>query len=158
MFAINGTLVIFVISFLLFMILLNEIMLKPVGRVISERDAKILSDLEAAKTARAEAASKVESYESHVKQIRSEAHSLITSTVASANKEKSSALDKVHKQGNEKLEGAKANIAAEREALIDNLVAQERELVEVITQKILGEQVVLQLDSNKVRQNLEGAS
>lgn len=140
------------------MILLNEVMLKPVGRIIDERNAKIQQDLEAAKQARLEAAGKVDSYESHVKKIRSEAHQLITSSVATANKEKGDKLSQIHKQGSEKLESAKASIAAERESLIDELVAQERELVEAITQKILGEQVAVHLDANKVRQNLEGAS
>lgn len=158
MFAINGTLFIFVASFLVFMILLNEVMLKPVGRVINERNAKIQADLEAAKQARLEAAGKVDGYESHVKTIRSEAHALITSTVAAANKEKTEALSRVMKEGSEKLEGAKASIAAERETLIDELVTQERELVEAITQKILGEPVAVHLDATKVRQNLGGAS
>lgn len=158
MFDINGTLVIFVASFLIFMVLLNEIMLKPVGRVIDERNARIQADLEAAKQARLEASGKVENYESHVKQIRSEAHSLITSTVATANKAKSEAISQVQKESSEKLESAKANIASERETLIDDLVAQERELVEAITQKILGEPVAVHLDASKVRQNLEEAS
>jgi F-type H+-transporting ATPase subunit b len=158
MFAINGTLVIFVASFLLFMILLNEIMLKPVGRIIDERNDLIQKNLEAAKQARLEAAGKVDNYESHVKEIRHEAHSLITSTVAAANKEKNDKLSQIHKTGSEKLESAKASIAAERETLIDEMVAHERDLVEAITQKILGESVAVNLDANKVRQNLEGAS
>ena len=155
MFDINGTLVIFVASFLLFMVLLNEIMLKPVGRAIEQRHDKIQKDLAAARSAREQASQLVEGYEGNLKKIRSEAHELITSAVSTANKQKADELAKVHKEGMDKLEKAKTEIAAERTTLIDQLVAHERELVEEITHKILGEPVAVQLDASKVRKNLE---
>lgn len=155
MFDINGTLVIFVASFLVFMVLLNQIMLKPVGKAIEKRHQKMQNDLDAARAARQQASELVDGYETSLKNIRSEAHSLITSAVTAASKDKADALDKVHKEGLGKLEQAKAEIAAERTTLIDELVAHERELVEEITHKILGEPVAVQLDASKVRKNLE---
>lgn len=157
MFDINGTLVIFVASFLLFMVLLNEIMLKPVGKVITKRHEKIKSDLDAAKESRHTAASLVEKYENQLKHIRSEAHGLITSSMDQASKEKNELLVKIQKEGQAKVEAFKTELAAERTSLIDELVAQERELVETITQKVLGEPVTVQLDAGKVRKNLEEA-
>ncbi len=155
MFDINGTLVIFVASFLLFMVLLNEIMLKPVGKVIAMRHEKMQSDLEAGKKARQEAVGEVEKYEADLKRIRGQAHSEITNAVSSANQKKTEALAKAHQEGLAKLENAKTEIAAERTTLIDGLVSLERELVEEITQKVLGEPVAVNLDANKVRKNLE---
>lgn len=157
MFEINGTLVIFVISFLIYMMLLNEIMLKPVGRIMEKRSARISGDLEAAKSSRRQAAELVEKYESDVRRIRHESHELITKSVEEANKQKAEELAKVQKEVTQKFEEAKAEIAAERSALIDDLVAQERELVEAITQKILGEPVAVHLDASKVRRTLEEA-
>lgn len=130
-------------------------MLKPVGKAISERHEKMQKSLDAAKESRQQASSLVEGYESHLKSIRSEAHSLLTSTVSAANKSKTEKLSKIHKDGLAKLENAKAEIANERTKLIDELVVHERELVEEITQKILGEPVAVQLDASKVRKNLE---
>jgi F-type H+-transporting ATPase subunit b len=155
MFVPNGTLVIFIASFGLFILLLDAIMLKPVGKAIAKRHEKMQNDLDAAREARQKAAGLVESYEAHLKQKRTEAHGLITSTVASANKQKADKLASVHKDGMGKLETAKAEIASERTNLIDQLVAIERELVEEITQKVLGERVAVQLDASKVRKNLE---
>jgi F-type H+-transporting ATPase subunit b len=155
MFEINGTLVIFVASFLVFMVLLNQIMLQPVGKAIAKRQEKIQNDLDAARAARQQATELVDGYETRLKNIRSEAHGVITSAVAAASKDKTSALEKVRNEGLANLESAKARIAAERESLIDGLVAHERELVEEITQKILGEPVAVQLDASKVRKNLE---
>lgn len=155
MFVPNGTLVIFVISFLVFMKLLDMIMLKPVGNAIQKRQEKAQKDLEAAKLARQQASGMLEGYEADLKHTRSEAHSALTSAVATANKEKSDALAKVQKEGLAKLENAKTVIAAEREQLIDELVGHEKELVEAITQKILGEPVAVNFDASKVRKNFE---
>ena len=130
-------------------------MLKPVGNAIHKRQAKALQDLEAAKLARQQASGMLEGYESDLKRTRSEAHSVITTAVANANKEKAEALAKIQKEGHAKLESAKAEIANEREQLIDELVGHEKELVELITQKILGEPVAVHLDASKVRKNFE---
>lgn len=156
MFVVNGTLVIFVASFLLFMVLLNEIMLKPVGRVMLKRQEKAKADHERANQARQEASGLVENYEQKLKSIRSQAHSDIASAAAAAAKDKSERLAAVQKDGFEKLEQAKAEIASHREKLIDELVSQEQELVEAITHKILGEPVAVHVDASKIRKNLEG--
>lgn len=157
MFEINGTLVLFVVSFLLFMVALNEIMLKPVGKVLEKRAAKISEDLEAAKHSRKQAAELVEKYETDVKRIRHESHELITKSVEEASKQKAAELAGVQREGAQKLEAAKAELANERSTLIDELVVHERELVESITQKVLGESVAVQLDAGAVRRTLEEA-
>lgn len=130
-------------------------MLKPVGKAIQKRQEKAKADLEAAKQARQQASGMLEGYESDLKRTRSEAHAAMTTAVATASKEKSDALARVQKDGHVKLENAKAAIATEREQLIDELVVHEKELVEAITQKILGEPVAVHLDASKVRKNLE---
>ncbi|MBX9724168.1 MAG: ATP synthase F0 subunit B, partial [Candidatus Obscuribacterales bacterium] len=84
MFVPNGTLVIFVVSFLAFMWLLDLIMLKPVGKAIKARNEKVQNDLEAAKQARQQASGKLDGYEADLKRARSEAHSAITSAVTTA--------------------------------------------------------------------------
>ena len=155
MFVPNGTLVIFIVSFLVFMKLLDLIMLQPVGKAIKARNEKAQSDLDAARASRQQASGMLDGYEADLKRTRSEAHAVITSAVASANKEKNEMIARIQKDGMSKLETAKTEIAAEREKLIDELVIHEKELVEEITQKILGEPVAVHLDASKVRKNLE---
>ena len=53
MFDVNLTLVIFVGMFLGFMALLNEMVLKPVGKVLEQRKAIIRDNIDAAASARA---------------------------------------------------------------------------------------------------------
>ena len=62
MFVPNGTLVIFVVLFLIFMMLLDQIMLKPVGRAIQKRHEKAKNDHDEAKHARQEASNLLEGY------------------------------------------------------------------------------------------------
>jgi F-type H+-transporting ATPase subunit b len=154
-FELNGTIVIFVVSFLIFMWLLNQIMLKPVGNVIEQRSKLIEADLEAGKKARAEAQQMLERYEDDLKKIRHEAHAVLTRASEEITRERNSQLERVSKEGQTKLDKAKADIAAERERLIDSLVAEEKELVETITRKVLGdESVQVSLDNSQVRRTL----
>ena len=155
MFVVNGTLIIFVVSFLVFIKLLDLIMLKPVGKAIAMRQERIQNDLDSGRQARQNAAALTESYELHLSQKRSEAQNLITGAVAAANKQKSEKLEALHKQALSQLESAKAALAAEHSHLLDDLVAHEKELVQEITTKVLGEPVLVQLEPERVRRQLE---
>lgn len=156
MFDINGTLAIFVISFLLFMYLLDAILLKPVAKTIQLRDEKIKAAIEAGKSSREEAQTLLEKYEQDLREIREKAQKHIADASEQANKERQAEIARLHKQGQQQLNDAKAAIESERTSLIDALVAQEKELVEVITQKVLGEPVAVSLDASQVRKSLEG--
>jgi F-type H+-transporting ATPase subunit b len=158
MFDLNGTLVIFILSFLLFMMALNEVMLKPVGKVIEARKAKIKADIEAGKTAREDAQQLIAQYEKHVHEVRSNAQGVINEAIEKANYHRNLEMDRLRTEGRQKLDNAKTEIASERDSLIDGLVKQEMDLVQEIGRKLLGEDAVLALDSKKVRRAVEEAS
>lgn len=158
MFDLNATLIIFVISFGIFMVLLNEIMLKPVGKVLEARANKIKSDLDAAKQAHTNAEKSLKHYEDHLHKVRSEAQGIIDQTVESANKVRSEKFTKVKTEGQKKLEAAKQVIADEREKLMHELIGQETALVEEIAGKLLGEPTTIKLNAETVRKALEGVS
>jgi F-type H+-transporting ATPase subunit b len=158
LFSLNGTYIIFIVSFLIFMWLLNEIMLKPVGRVVEARQKLIEDNLEAGKRARGEAQQLVETYEQDLRKIRSEAQGIIQAATDEANRQRQAELDRVAREGQVKLEKAKEDIAGERAKLIDALVGEEAELVETITRKVLGDESVhVSIDETKVRRELEEA-
>lgn len=156
MFELNGTLPIFVVSFLLFMFVLDAILLKPVAKVIELRDERIKADIESGKSSREQAQQLLAKYEQDLRDIRDKAQKLIAETSDKANKDRLAEIGRLQKQGQTQLNEAKEAIEAERAGLIDALVAQERELVELITQKVLGEPVSVQLDAGQVRRSLEG--
>jgi F-type H+-transporting ATPase subunit b len=157
MFVLNGTIIIFVVSFLVFMKLLDLIMLSPVGKAIARRQEKIAADLSFARDARTQAAGLLENYESGLREKRDQAQVLVSAAVNSANQKKAEDLAALTKEALVKLEGAKEALAAERNALMDELVVQERTLVEEITSKVLGEPVAIYLDPQRVRKHLEEA-
>jgi F-type H+-transporting ATPase subunit b len=158
LFQLNGTLVVFVVSFLIYMWLLNEIMLKPVGRVMAERQKFIEKEIEAGRGGHLEAGKLQTQYEDDLKKIRGEAQAVIAKTTDEANGHRTEELGKIAKAGQAKVEQAKQDIDAERAQLIDALVAEERELVETITRKVLGdESVQVSIDAGEVRRTLEEA-
>lgn len=155
MFVLDGTIVIFVISFLIFIKLLDLWMLQPVGKVIAMRQERIQNDLESARQNRQKAGELMEGYETHLGEKRSDAQALVTSAVSEANRLKSEKLSAVRQEALAGLEKARASMAAEKTAILDQLVSHESELVEEIARKVLGEPVTVQLDPEQVRRRLE---
>jgi F-type H+-transporting ATPase subunit b len=158
LFSLDATLVVFVISFLIFMVLLNEVMLKPVGRTLDQRAKYIEDQIAEGKQAHREAEALQTDYDNNLKRIREEAQHVIAKAVDEANKARGEQLGKIAAEGQQKLEKAKKEIEAEREKLIDALVAEERELVETIARKVLGDESVnVSIDAGQVRRTLEEA-
>lgn len=158
MFDINPTLIIFVLSFLIFMYLLNQIMLKPVGRVLEARAAKISGNLKSGKDAHNQAGDLVTHYQEHLHKIRLEAQSVINEATQKANKGRTDEMGKLKADGQKKLEAAKAEIVGERKSLVEALVSNEIELIDGIAHKLLGERVSLNIDRERVKSALEEAS
>lgn len=154
MFELNLTLVIFVFSFLIFMYLLNQIMLKPVGRVLELRAAKIKSDLEAAKDAQLQAGQAVTHYQEHLHEVRSKAQNVINESLEQSNYHRDLDLSRLREEGRKKVEESKAAIDREKSQLIEQLVEQETGLVNDIAEKLLGERVAINLEPSRVRSAL----
>jgi F-type H+-transporting ATPase subunit b len=158
MFDLNATLIIFVISFLIFMALLNEIFLKPVGKVIEARQNKIKSDIEAGKAARLKAQDSVSQYEQHLHEVRTKAQGLINEASEKANYHRNLEVSRLREEGRRKMEAVQAEIASERSRLLDQLVGEESQLVQEIGRRVVGEDIAIPLDTDKVRRALEEAS
>lgn len=157
MFELNGTYVIFIASFLVFIFLLNEIMLKPVGKVIAERRAQIEANVEESKKSRQEADVVLVQYQNRLSETRGEAQRIVNEALVKAQRVRDEKVKEVQEEGRKRLEKAKAELASERQTLIDGLVEQEIELVKLINHKLMGETSVVTLDKEKVRRALEEA-
>lgn len=155
MFELNGTFIIFIASFLVFMFLLNEIMLKPVGKAIADRKALVAEHLEVSKSSRIKAESELVAHQEKINSARHEAAGIRNEAAAAAQKVRDEKLKKVQDEGRKKLDVAKTDLAAEKKALVDGLVDQELELVSTISKKLLGESAKSNVDREKVRKVLE---
>lgn len=154
MFQPNATLLVFVVMFLLFMVALNAMVLKPIGMVLDKRREKIKSDIETGATARAKAAAIVGDYQKTVHDARMQGQTLIGDAETSAQKARQAELKRVLDAGQVKLQEAKQGIAAERTALIGHLVEEEKTLVAMIVKKLLGDSSSVVVDTDKARQVL----
>ena len=157
MFDVNGTLLIFVASFLIFVKLFNEIAIKPVAKAMEERAARIKSELDAARAAREQAQKLLDGYTEHVHAVKAKAQAVINEAAEKASYHRNAKLDDLRKEGQKKLAEAQAAISAERDFLLESLVKQESDLVNDISEKVVGEKVGISLDPAGVRKALEEA-
>ena len=139
------------------MYLLNEIMLKPVGRVLKERAAKIQADVNEGASARFQAEELLKHYEQHLQQIRAEAQKVINDAVDIAGKERNTKVADVRADGQKKILEAKSALTSERDLIMDALVREEMEIVQSVVEKLLGEKKLVTLNADHVRRALEEA-
>ena len=139
MFELNATLVIFLISFGLFIFVLNAILLKPVGEVLERRAEKIRSDIEQGKNNRRQADEILNQYQEKLHLIRLEAQKIVSEVVAEAQKERNRQIQIVLEEGKAKLEESKKYFAANKASLLDELVVQETDFVKSIVTKLIGD-------------------
>lgn len=154
MFELNATCALFVVSFLLFMLALNELFLKPVGDVIEKRQSKISNDLAAARELRDEASVELAKYEKQLSTVREEARTIIADLVAQSQSERALKMAQIEKEGRTKLDTAHKELAGEKTNLITALVEEEKALVQNIVSKLLGKSVSIDLDSESVKKAL----
>lgn len=157
MFEINGTLIIFVVSFIIFMLLFDALFLKPVGEAIEKRASLIKGDVEASKSLRNESDEIVSNYEKHLKQIRSEAQVIINDAVTEAQTNRNAQVGALQEKGRQKIQAARETLEKEKSTLLDGMVDQEIELVKMITTKLIGTPQAVTLDPKKVKAALEEA-
>jgi F-type H+-transporting ATPase subunit b len=157
MFELNGTFVIFIGLFLIFMILLNKIMLEPVGLVIEKRKSRIKEDYQSAQTSNEEANAVLARYQAHLHAIRLESQKIIQQAAQSAQELRGEKLKTAQNEGHKKLQAVKSDLTAQRGQLLKSLVEPELELIGAISDKLLGEKGALSIDREKVGQALEAA-
>ncbi len=157
MFELNGTFVIFIALFLAFVFLYNEIALKPVGKVIEKRKARIKADLDAAQAANAEAQRIQAEYEKQLQGSRLQAQDLIQAAVTTAQSKRSEELKSIQQEGTERLNAVRTELAGERKGLIQSLVDQEVGLVKDIVGKLIGTGESVEVDRLSVERALEEA-
>ena len=158
MFDLNGTFFIFIVMFLGFVFLFNEIALKPVGQVIEARKKLVQGDLEAAQRSKEDAASVLSAYEERLQASRMEGQRIIQEVLQTAQTKRKEELARIHAEGNKKIEQIRSELAGERSKLISQLVDSEIDLVQSIVKKLLGESATIAIDRQQVQKALEEAS
>jgi len=84
MLELNGTLIVLLVSFLLFMWALNLVFVKPVAAVLAARASNIEGDLNAARDMRKQAEEKTDSYQKGLGSVREQAQAIINTAIGEA--------------------------------------------------------------------------
>lgn len=134
----NFTLILFALSFLIFINLLNLTLYRPVGKTIEKRKSIIDGDFTQAKELTEEANQMLENYKKEIKAARTTAHNIIEESVLNAQKirdEKISAL--ISELAKEK-KAALKQIEIERANTMKQVEEKIKMLTDLITSKVLG--------------------
>lgn len=154
MFDVNATLVLFIVSFLVFLKLFEALFVKPVGEVIEKRKQLIADELEQARKARETAGSQLSTFEQQKAKDREEAQKIISDAQAEAQKKRTAQISKLQEEGRKKIEAANQVLQTEKPTLVAQLVEQEQQLVKDIVGKLLGDSSSVNISSEQVKRAL----
>ncbi len=135
----NFTLFIQAALFLLFVLILNLIYVKPYSRVIEERERIVKRNLEEASSLREEAKNHLKKAEEILESARASANSVLESAKKEAAKIKSEILEKAEAEAEAEATRRVQEIRASLEEEKKKLDRAVRELAQSIVRKILGE-------------------
>lgn len=139
---VNLTMILFAISFLVFIYLLNFTLYKPVGKIVEDRKNLIEGSYEKSKEYASDASKIFETYEKKIKEARQEAKKIIEDIIYVAKAEKAERVSSLVKTLVKEKEQAVVEIQKELQIKKEALQSKIHELKDLITEKILGGDLV----------------
>ena len=130
-----------IISFFLFMFLLNKFLFKPVMTLMDERKARIDAGLEEGKKARAALEENEARLAQELAEKGSEARSVISEARSEAEKAKSETLDAAHAEAEKLRKNVRERVKAEEADAVKELDGNMPELVALLSGRLLGGEV-----------------
>ena len=130
-----------IISFFLFMFLLNKFLFKPVMTLMDERKARIDAGLEEGKKARAALEENEARLAQELAEKGSEARSVISEARSEAEKAKSETLDAAHAEAEKLHQNVRERVKAEEADAVKELDGNMPELVALLSGRLLGGEV-----------------
>lgn len=138
---INLTIVIQVLQFLILVFILNRLLFRPIGQVMSERKAKITAWEEKTRTLQDSARSKLESYESQLREERARVQAGQAQLTKELKEREEESLRSVAEEAARLVASTQQSLAEERERLRSELRQQAAELSQILAEKVLGREV-----------------
>jgi F-type H+-transporting ATPase subunit b len=137
----DGSLVVVLILFMLFVFVLNRLLFKPIGRVLDERQARIEGDTAEARAATRNSGSRLAEYEAAIKNARNEGYRRIEQERTRALQQRQQMIDDVKQKSASEIDRAKNEIAGQAAAARAQLDSEARQVAERISQVLLGRTV-----------------
>ena len=134
---INGTLLIQIVNFLIFVAILGHFCYKPIIKVLDERKQHIKNDLDSAANNRADAEKLKESYEAQLRDAEVRAQEIVDKAVKEAKVQAQAQIDEAHAAIQKSKDQATQQIERERKDALEDLKAQVADLSCEIAAKII---------------------
>ncbi len=125
------------ITFLIVLVILNKVALKPILAAIENREKTIRDDLEQAQKEREEAQHLLEKHKEMMASAESEAQRLLKEARELADKKRQELLEQARHESQKLIEQAKAEIRHEKESALASLKAEVADLAVGAAEKII---------------------
>ena len=138
---VDWTLPVALVSVIIFLILMNKILFRPLMQFMAAREKGILDDLDEASRLRQQAESALTTYESALAAARremAEQASAVQRTIEAKQREQ---IEAARNEANAMVAGAQATIADEARAARTRLADEARELARLVVAKLMGREV-----------------
>ncbi len=141
LFDINATLPLMAVQFLVLTAVLNQILFKPLGKILDERDEFIRSGLSGSQEKLAETEALADQYEQELASTRRQAQEVIVSAQNEAQAIADSKVAEAQQEAQVKREQAQAELNQQKQSAMQSLEQQVDALSRQIMGKLLGSQV-----------------
>lgn len=153
----DATLIVILVSFIIFAIIMNKIFYLPMRRVIEERDDYIFINIDEATKINVNAQEIVNEYNQKIKTARISAQESLELHTNKAKEEKSKLILGAKTDAHKEINTAKELLNAEKNVAIENLKKDVAPLAQLVVSKILGTTVAISgIDTEKVDKILRG--
>lgn len=134
----NATFLVSIISFLVFVFLMNKIFYAPLEKIITEREKLVDDTLNAAKNSRDTASGLLKERENKLNKAHDDSKKIIADSVENANLKSKELTQKAKSDSVDEINRQKTELGNQNEAVKNQLDNTVKELAEVITSKIIG--------------------
>lgn len=151
----NATFIVSMVSFIIFIMIMNTIFYKPIFKIINERQNFIDEHNNDAKNSREQAKDLLTQKENRLNRALSESKKIVSDKVLATNCEAKAITEKAKAETAEKIQTAKENIKVQELNTSGALKNNIKDLAEVISSKILGENVTIDnIDNDEIHKVL----
>lgn len=137
----DGSLVLVLILFIVFVFVLNRILFRPIGRVLDERQTRTEGAANEARASRRRYESRLAEYEASIRQARAEAYRLSEQQRAAALDQRRKLIEAAKQQANEEIAHARSEIQGQVERARVALESEASLIAERISRTVLGRTV-----------------
>ena len=137
----DGSLVLILLLFLLFVFVMNRLLFRPVSRILDQRQTLTVGAANDARAAARRYEMKLNEYEGTIRQARAESYKNLEAQRTVALAERQQVVDAAKQETAEEIGRAKAEIQRQSEQARATLESESRQIAENISRTILGRTV-----------------